>query len=53
MMCGCGQVSVFVRCRKTPVLGKPGGRDNTSILPLEWHSGKLKNLATFESYARF
>jgi hypothetical protein len=30
----------------------PAGRDNTSILPLEWLSGKLKNLATPDYYAR-
>jgi hypothetical protein len=29
----------------------PAGRDNSSILPLEWLSGKLKNLATFDCYA--
>jgi len=29
----------------------PAGRDNTSILPLEWLSGKLKNLAALHSYA--
>ncbi len=31
----------------------PAGRDNISILPLEWLSGKLKNLATFEPHACF
>jgi hypothetical protein len=29
----------------------PARRDNTSILPLEWLSGKLKNLVTLEYYA--
>jgi hypothetical protein len=27
------------------------GRDNTPILPLEWLSGKMKELATFTPYA--
>jgi SAM-dependent methyltransferase len=27
---------------------RPAGRDNTSILPLEWIYGKVKNLATFQ-----
>jgi hypothetical protein len=31
----------------------PAGRDNISILPLEWLSGKVKNLATFEPDACF
>jgi hypothetical protein len=29
----------------------PARRDNISILPLEWLSGKLKNFATFGYYA--
>jgi SAM-dependent methyltransferase len=42
-----GQPSSFLRCRKlrSGEPGDPAGRDNISILPLEWLSGKLKNLA--------
>src|SRR5258708_9243839 len=31
----------------------PAGRDNISILTVEWDSGKLKNLCTLEFYACF
>ena len=40
---------VSVRCGEENAVA-PAGRDNPSILPLEWLSGKLKNLAT--PYAR-
>src|SRR5215472_11841217 len=36
---------VSVRCGEENAVA-PAGRDNPSILPLEWLSGKLKNLAT-------
>jgi SAM-dependent methyltransferase len=45
-----GPSSSFVRCRKNSGQespATPAGRDNISILPLEWLSGKLKNLATW------
>jgi hypothetical protein len=32
--------------------GIPAGKDNTSILPLEWLSGKLKNLSRLLQNAR-
>jgi hypothetical protein len=51
-----GPDSSFVRCRKNSGQespATPAGRDNISILPLEWLSGKLKNLATFEPHACF
>src|SRR5450755_1549166 len=51
-----GANSLFLRCQELQP-GVPGGqfrptpagRDNLSILPLEWLSGKVKNLATWRS----
>src|SRR5258708_38132839 len=38
---------------RRPDSNDPAGRDNISILPLEWLSGKLKNLVRLHIYACF
>jgi hypothetical protein len=56
-LCGCKPGDFFF-CSLPQNSGQespatPAGRDNISILPLEWLSGKLKNLATFKPHACF
>ena len=57
MLAAAGAIH-FLRCRETPAdpvgnSADPAGRDNISILPLEWLSGKMKNPAECLAYARF
>src|ERR1039457_1198503 len=53
--CGPGQPAIL-RCRETPTRRTrrpPAGRDNISILPLEWLSGKVINCRIGSLYACF
>jgi hypothetical protein len=38
---------VSASCSEGRAAGGSAGRDNASILPLEWLSGKMKELAAF------